>query len=130
MGNKLNTNVTSGVKAQAAGDTAFYRLINLGGGGELVELMRKANRTKNYEELDTRMREGFKEFMYNNGQGKIIHIRELVLARCRDKGVHLDVKNNNLDVNDMEAMTDDDSDYLKKHGRFTIYSCIFMYRVC
>lgn len=121
MGNKLNSNVSSGVKAQAAGETIFYRFINLKGGGELVELMKKSNRTKNYKELDERIRDGFKDYMENEGRGKMIHIRELVKARCVEKGINLDVKNNNLDVKDMEAMTDDtDGDYLrlKKHGGY------------
>ena len=120
MGNRLNSNVTSGVKQQAAGDTGFYNLIDLKGGGELVELMKKANRTKNYKELDETIRDNLKRFLYNGGEGKIVHIREIVQQRCKDKGLKLDNKNNNLEVTDFEAMTDDDSDYLKKHGN---YSC-------
>lgn len=117
MGNKMNSNIASGVKAQAAGNAAAYRFVDVKGGGELVELMKKANRTKNYKELDERIRDGFKDYMENEGRGKMVHIRELVKLRCAEKGINLDLKNNNLDVKDMEAMTDDtDGDYFKKHG--------------
>ena len=75
MGNKLNSNVTSGVKKQAAGITKIYQLLDLKGGGELLELMKKANRTKNYKELDDRIKEGLKPYLYNDGEGKYIHIR-------------------------------------------------------
>ena len=75
MGNKVSSNVTSGVKKQAAGETKIYKLLDLKGGGELVELMKKANRTKNYKELDERIREGLKPYLYNDGQGKYVHIR-------------------------------------------------------
>ena len=126
MGNKLDTNVTSGVKAQAAGaggdELSIYYFVDMKGGGTLLDLMKKANRTKNYKELDERIREDFKPFLYNDGKGKMIHIREIVKARCLSKGVVIDdKKNNNLDVNDMEAMTDDDSEYLKKHGMLINY---------
>ncbi len=118
MGNKLNTNVTSGVKEQASGETRkLYRFMDLKGGGELVDLMKKANRTKNYKELDERIRDGLREFLYAE-EGKTVHIRDLIAARYKDKGIVVPKKNinNNLDVNDMEAMTDDE-DYLKKHGK-------------
>ena len=50
MGNKLNSNVSDAVKQQAAGQTPIYQFINVKGGGELVELMKKASRSKNYRE--------------------------------------------------------------------------------
>lgn len=117
MGNKLNTAVTSGVKEQAAGDTKhMYKFLDLKGGGELVDLMKKANRTKNYKELDERIRDGLKQFLYCE-EGKIVHIREVIQARCRERGIVVPKRtnNNDLDVNEMEAMTDDE-DFLKKHG--------------
>jgi len=54
MGNKLsNSEVADAVKQQADGQTAMYQFINLKGGGELVELMKKASRTKNYNEVSS-----------------------------------------------------------------------------
>ena len=52
MGNTGGT-VSSGVKAQAAGNTKeLYNYINLGGGGKLVDLMKTAKRTKDYSAVD------------------------------------------------------------------------------
>ena len=52
MGN-TGSHITSGVKAQAAGTSKdLYKYIDLGGGGELVDLMKKANRSKDYSEVD------------------------------------------------------------------------------
>ena len=95
MGN-TNTTVTSGVKEQAAGGTEvsrkLYKFINLTGSGELVDLMKKANRTKDYTELDHRIREGLRPFLYNGGNGRLVHIRELVQARCLGNGMNLGKK--------------------------------------
>ena len=52
MGNS-GGHITSGVKAQAAGTSKeVYKYVNLGGGGILVDLMKKANKTKDYSEVD------------------------------------------------------------------------------
>ena len=112
----MNTNVTSGVKDQATGGTKkMYEFIDAKGGGSLTELMKKANRTKNYKELDETIKEGLKQFLYNDGEGKIVHIQDIVAARCADTGIVPKKSNNNLEMADMEAMADDD-DLLKKHG--------------
>lgn len=75
MGGNLSSTVASGIKDQAAGTTPIYQFLDLKGGGELVELMKKANRTKNYKELDERIKEGLRPYLYNDGEGKRIHIR-------------------------------------------------------
>ena len=75
MGNKTSSNITSGVKKQAAGETRMYKFLDLKGGGELVELMKIANRTKSYKELDARIKEGLTPLLYNDGEGKMVHIR-------------------------------------------------------
>jgi hypothetical protein len=79
MGNKLHSNVADAVKAQAAGETPIYKFINLKGGGDLVELMKKAVRTKNYRELDERIRDGFKPFLYHDGQGRSDYVICIIL---------------------------------------------------
>jgi len=62
MGNKLHSNVVAdAVKRQAAGQTAIDQFINVKGGGELVELMKKATKTKNYDQVERCIRE------YNSG---------------------------------------------------------------
>ena len=84
MGNKLNSinsNVSDGVKKQAEGDTIVYQFIDVKGGGELVDLLKAAARSKKYTELDERIRDGFRPFLYNEGQGEFVHVSDLVHAR-------------------------------------------------
>ncbi|CAF0922969.1 unnamed protein product [Didymodactylos carnosus] len=88
MGN-TGSEVASGVKAQIqTGGQApeLYRFVNLKvmylikGGGELVDVMRIANRTKNYTEIDALIRDDVSKFLYNGGNGK----RELTKRVCWD----------------------------------------------
>lgn len=52
MGN-TSSNVTSGVKNQVnSGSRALYKYADLGGGGELVQLMKDALKTKDYSIVD------------------------------------------------------------------------------
>lgn len=52
MGN-TESNVTSGVKKQAgAALLAIYKLVDLKGGGLLVDMMKRAAQNKQYAELD------------------------------------------------------------------------------
>ena len=81
MGNKLNSDVSEGVKKQAEGDTIVYKFIDVKGGGQLVELLKKVSRAKNYTELDDRIREAFRPYLYNDGQAALIHVRDLVHTR-------------------------------------------------
>lgn len=83
MGN-TDSNVTNAVRQQAAGEGnrfALYSFIDANGGGKLVELMKKANRTRNYKELDDCIDNEMKPFFYNEGAGKMVHVKELVLKR-------------------------------------------------
>ena len=70
MGNKNTSNVSSGVKAQAAGEIKLYHLADLKGKGMLVDLMKQANKTKNYTELDEKIR-GLNSYLYNDGNCKV-----------------------------------------------------------
>ena len=69
MGNS-GGHITSGVKEQAAGSSKdLYKYVNLAGGGILVDLMKKANRTKDYSEVDRVIKVGktvfiFMKYMY------------------------------------------------------------------
>jgi len=51
MGNKHSGDVADDVKRQAESQTAFYKFVNLGGGGELIELMKTAVKNNNYQEV-------------------------------------------------------------------------------
>ncbi|GAB6027573.1 hypothetical protein CHUAL_001812 [Chamberlinius hualienensis] len=84
MGNS-SSNVTSGVKRQAdSGSLPIYKLCDLNGGGELVQLLKKATKGKNDVELDEIIRNRVQPFLYNNGEGKLVPIAELVYMRNKD----------------------------------------------
>ena len=128
MGN-TNTNVTSGVKDQAnSGSKKQYSLINSTGGGELVELMKKANRTKNFKEIDEAILEKVKPFLYNEGRGKYVPIHEFVWERCKDRMANT-LKAKYLSIcasfeND-ENMTDVEGNAIKYDRKFIKYFIIF-----
>ncbi|RLU24512.1 hypothetical protein DMN91_002601 [Ooceraea biroi] len=85
MGN-TESNVTSGVKKQT--DTSsikMYKLVNLKGGGLLVDMMKRATQTKQYAELDHALRTKVEPFLYNKGKGRWIPIEKLVLLRNKDR---------------------------------------------
>ncbi|KAG7169642.1 Transient receptor potential cation channel subfamily V member 5-like [Homarus americanus] len=84
MGN-TESSVTSGVKAQANSVVEIYSLVDLNGGGELVELMKKANKSKEYSELDETIRSKIPKYVYNGGDGKCLPIHRLVLRRNKER---------------------------------------------
>ena len=51
----------------------------------LVELMKQASKTKNFAEVDQAIREKVGPYLYNNGEGKMVHIAYMVLQRNRDR---------------------------------------------
>ncbi|KAK0165798.1 hypothetical protein PV328_004286 [Microctonus aethiopoides] len=88
MGN-TESNVTSGVKKQT--DTSsilLYKLVDLKGGGLLVDMMKRATQTKQFAELDHAMRTKVEPFLYNKGKGKWIPIDKLVLLRNKERPRH------------------------------------------
>ncbi|XP_073981957.1 transient receptor potential cation channel subfamily V member nanchung isoform X2 [Rhodnius prolixus] len=88
MGN-AESNVTSGVKKQA--DTSsikIYKLVDLKGGGLLVEMMKRAAQSKQYAELDHAIKTKVEPFLYNKGQGKLMPISQLVLMRNKERPRH------------------------------------------
>ncbi|XP_071441164.1 transient receptor potential cation channel subfamily V member 5 [Hetaerina americana] len=88
MGN-TESNVTSGVKKQAGASTqAIYKLVDLKGGGLLVELMKRATKTKQYAELDHAIKTKVEPFLYNKGKGRLIPISQLVLLRNKERPRH------------------------------------------
>ncbi|XP_001606102.2 transient receptor potential cation channel subfamily V member 5 isoform X1 [Nasonia vitripennis] len=88
MGN-AESNVTSGVKKQTdAGAIALYKLVDLKGGGLLVDMMKRASQTKQYAEIDHAIRTKVEPFLYNGGKGKWIPIAKLVLLRNKERGRH------------------------------------------
>jgi len=55
-----------------AHDHEIYQLIGRKGEGLLIDLVKQANRSKNYMELDECIKTKVKEFMYNGGEGKMV----------------------------------------------------------
>ena len=97
MGNSGSA-VTHGVKDQAAGVAKeLYYYIDLQGGGKLVELMKKVNRTKHFDELECYIKTHLVKFLYNDGDGKLVHIREIVQQRAKDRGLKLSIKKDYCD---------------------------------
>ncbi|XP_059151469.1 transient receptor potential cation channel subfamily V member 5-like [Physella acuta] len=78
--------VASGVKNQGDTDARkLYQFVNLKGGGELVELTKVARWTKNFTELDERIKRDVEPFLYNGGKGKNIPVLDLVKMRNKDR---------------------------------------------
>ncbi|XP_045115765.1 transient receptor potential cation channel subfamily V member 5-like [Portunus trituberculatus] len=84
MGN-TESSVTSGVKAQANAVVEIYSLVDLNGGGELVELMKKANKSKDYGELDETIRSKIPKYAYDGGLGRCLPIHKMVLRRNKER---------------------------------------------
>lgn len=108
MGN-TESNVTSGVKKQAGVSTQkLYKLVNLKGGGLLVDMMKRAINNKQFAEIDHAIKtkvilvsmklefkmvlnEGFfqvEPFLYNKGRGRYIPIAQIVKLRNCERPRH------------------------------------------
>ncbi|XP_065581675.1 uncharacterized protein LOC136041060 isoform X1 [Artemia franciscana] len=88
MGN-AESNVTSGVKKQAdTSSVTCYKLVDLKGGGLLVDLMKMAAKTRNYSEVDEAIRAMVKPYLYNGGAGKLVHVAHMVINRNKDRPKH------------------------------------------
>ncbi|XP_049958127.1 transient receptor potential cation channel subfamily V member 5 [Schistocerca serialis cubense] len=88
MGN-TESGVTSGEKAQAGTSTQkLYKLVDLKGGGLLVDMMKRAIQTKQYAELDHAIKTKVEPFLYNKGKGKLFPISHVVLLRNKERPRH------------------------------------------
>ncbi|XP_045507975.1 transient receptor potential cation channel subfamily V member 5 [Colias croceus] len=88
MGN-TESNVTSGVKKQAGtSEQKLYKLIDLKGGGLLVDMMKRAVQNKQYAEIDHAIKTKVEPFLYNKGKGRYIPISHLVLLRNKERPRH------------------------------------------
>ncbi|KAK3087949.1 hypothetical protein FSP39_012710 [Pinctada imbricata] len=78
--------VATGVKNQGDGEfSSVYKLVDLKGGGELVDLMKRARWTKNFKEIDEKIQTAVKPFLYDGGRGKKIPICEIVEMRNKER---------------------------------------------
>jgi len=125
--------VASSVKKQAdSAAKTLYQLVDLKGGGELIECAKRAGWTKNYTELDEKILTEVPKFLYNNGDGKKIPIVDLVMTRNKERqrssmkmGKEKQKMAKELAKIDMH-LTDADGNYL--HSKPGITS--IMYRCC
>lgn len=104
---QAESNVTSGVKKQAGVSTQkLYKLVNLKGGGLLVDMMKRAINNKQFAEIDhaikTKANRIFQSklrveltwflqvepFLYNKGRGRYFPIANLVKLRNCDRPRH------------------------------------------
>lgn len=117
MGN-TNSNVSSGVKDQAAGGGGgLYKYINLTGGGEIVELMKIASKTKDFKEVDQLIVDGLKQFMYNeDGASIIVHVSKIVTAKRR-MNPNTDAPDKSEDINAMIEANKGNPDWWKAPGK-------------
>ena len=111
--------VASGVKNQADSKAKkLYTLLDLKGGGELVECMKRAQWTKNYSELDEMILREVPKFLYNGGDGKKVPIVDLVMARNKDRQkssikIGKDKQNRAKELAKLDiALTDAEGNYL------------------
>ena len=60
-------------------------MLTTAGGGDLVEMMKVASKTKNYAEVDEFIVNRLGNYMYNNGEGRLVPIDCVVMNRNRDR---------------------------------------------
>ena len=93
------------IKQTQKSSNELYKYVDLSGGGNLVDEFRKAQATKNFSEVE-KLIEGFREkFLYNNGAGKDIEIRELVQWRRQSRGDKVPSKKENAVVSFLTKCT-------------------------
>ncbi|KAL5011500.1 hypothetical protein ScPMuIL_010051 [Solemya velum] len=79
--------VADGVKAQGDSESCeLYKLVDLKGGGQLIDMMKKARWTKNYQDVDEKIKNELIQYLYNGGKGKMIPISDLVMKRNNGNG--------------------------------------------
>uniref|UniRef100_A0A8R1E840 ANK_REP_REGION domain-containing protein n=1 Tax=Caenorhabditis japonica TaxID=281687 RepID=A0A8R1E840_CAEJA len=85
MGNASSA-VTAGIKNQAsAKNSAIGKLADLSGRGFLADLAADAVKTGNYEELDRQIVEKVRPMLYNNGDGAMLPLSEIMAQRHKER---------------------------------------------
>ena len=100
MGNKGSAHDAKGagrdvIQQTQKGSNELYDYVDLNGGGKLVEAFRRAQRTKDFHEVEELI-EGFRsKFLYIDGAGKEIDVAELVQWRHQSREVQVASKKRN-----------------------------------
>jgi len=93
------------IKQTQKSSNELYKYVDLNGGGNLVDAFRRAQATKNFSEVE-KLIEGFREkFLYNNGVGKDIEVRELVQWRRQSREDEVPSKKKNAVVSFLTKCT-------------------------
>lgn len=92
MGNKASAQEAKGagkdvIKQTQKSSNELYEYVDLNGGGKLVEAFRKGQARKDFTEVEELI-DGFRgKFLYNDGVGKDIEVKELVQWRNQSRDV-------------------------------------------
>ena len=88
MGN-AESEVNDSLKAQAGGEGAppLYKLIAVGGGGIIFDLMKTAMQTQDFTDVDAMIKSELPPYLYNNGAGAMVPVKDLVLKRAGKKPI-------------------------------------------
>lgn len=86
MGNHNSANEAKGagqdvVKQTEKTSNPIYRYLDLKGGGDLMNAFRRCQAAKDYTEVDKMIQEDLKQFLYNQGDGKMVAFTDLVQKR-------------------------------------------------
>ena len=93
------------IKQTQKSSNELYKYVDLSGGGNLVDEFRKAQATKNFSEVEKLIERFREKFLYNNGAGKDIEIRELVQWRRQSRGDKVPSKKENAVVSFLTKCT-------------------------
>lgn len=66
----------------------LYKLVDLKGGGLLVDMMKRACQNKQFAEIDHAIKTKVEPYLYNKGNGKYIPVSKIVLLRNKDRARH------------------------------------------
>uniref|UniRef100_A0A1I7ZQ96 ANK_REP_REGION domain-containing protein n=1 Tax=Steinernema glaseri TaxID=37863 RepID=A0A1I7ZQ96_9BILA len=89
MGNSGSATVQNATALHADDSRRLYHLVDMHGGGELIPWMRYAINSGKHDEIDKNIEEKVKDFMYNQGKGKMEAISELVKRRNKERNAML-----------------------------------------
>ncbi|PAV65722.1 hypothetical protein WR25_19679 [Diploscapter pachys] len=70
-------------------DRKIYRLVDLHGGGELIPWLRYALTSNDHSFIDAYVDTKVREFLYNQGKGKLVTVTELVKLRNKERNERL-----------------------------------------
>ncbi|GMT06183.1 hypothetical protein PENTCL1PPCAC_28357, partial [Pristionchus entomophagus] len=70
-------------------DSKLYRLVDMHGGGDLIPWMRYAQRSGDHSIVDSYIDVKVRDFLYNQGKGKLVTVTELVKLRNKERNAML-----------------------------------------